>query len=256
MNQTIATVILSLTLAASVRAAEPKATESKPANSPANAPSPAAGEKPGARMEAPGIGGWTTDYPAALKVAAERKLPLFIQFTGSDWCGWCQLMERECLSKPEFLSAMKTQCVLVSVDFPHKTKLPEALQEQNKQLAAQFKKRGGFPAYYLVDSDGKTVRWTFGAHPKYGKDLNLLISDIKGFCAACDGVVARTAAGLSPERADAYRAAAKAFASRQQTVVAWLDQEHPDAKAAKEEFNRHLADLKALADKMNELSKS
>src|SRR6478752_6234951 len=59
-------------------------------------------ESAAAKPEAAGIGAWTTDYPAAVKVAQERKLPLFLQFTGSDWCGWCQKMEKECLSKPEF----------------------------------------------------------------------------------------------------------------------------------------------------------
>src|SRR6476660_4360896 len=109
----------------------------------------AAAEQPAA---APGIGAWTTDYPAAVKVAAERKLPLFIEFTGSDWCGWCQKMEKECLSKPEFLEAMKTRCVLVSIDFPHQTELSAELKQQNKEVAAQFKKGAGFPAYYIVDS--------------------------------------------------------------------------------------------------------
>jgi thiol-disulfide isomerase/thioredoxin len=216
---------------------------------------PVTASAPAAAAEAPGIGAWTTDYAGALKVAAERQLPLFIQFTGSDWCGWCQMMERDCFSKPAFLEAMKTQCVLVSIDFPHKIKQSEALQEQNKKVSAQFKKRGGFPAYYVVDSDAKTVRWSFGAHPKYGKDLNLLISDMREFCAACDGFVARAAAGLSAGRAADYRAAVKAFGDRQQTVAAWIDQEHPDAKAAKEEFNGYLAELQSLASKMEAVLK-
>lgn len=196
--------------------------------------------------DAAGIGAWTTDYPAAVKVAAERRMPMFIQFTGSDWCGWCQKMEKECLSKPEFLEAMKTQCVLVSVDFPHKTELPESLKEQNNKLAAQFKKSKGFPAYYIVDNDAKTVRWSFGAHPKYGADLKLLISDMKDFCAGCSGVVERTATTLPAAQAEAYRKAAKAYADRQQAVAVWLGEDHPDAKAAKQEFQGHLKELANL----------
>ena len=118
--------------------------------------------------EPAGIGAWTTDWPAALKVAKERKLPLFIQFTGSDWCGWCKWMEAACLSKPEFLKAMKEHCVLVVVDFPQKTKLPDAVKTQNSALSEKFKKKaGGFPAYKIVDCDGETILWAFGAHPKY-----------------------------------------------------------------------------------------
>ena len=200
--------------------------------------------------EPAGIGAWTTDYPAAVKVSAERRLPMFIQFTGSDWCGWCQKMEKECLSKPEFLEAMRTQCVLVSVDFPHKTELPAALKEQNSKLAEQFKKRAGFPAYYIVDNDAKTIRWSFGAHPKYGADLKLLISDMKDFCAGCSGVVARTAETLPEEKAATYRAAAAAYAERQQAVAAWLEEKHPDPKETKEKFESALKELAALKAKM------
>lgn len=246
MNSSIKPILVSLALA----------SWSLPGGAAETTPSPAPAPAEKVQAEAPGIGAWTTDYPAALKVAAERKLPIFIEFTGSDWCGWCQLMEKSCLSKPEFLEAMKTQCVLVSIDFPHKTKLPEALQAQNAKVAGQFKKHAGFPAYYIVDSDGKTVRWSFGAHPKYSKDLDLLISDIRGFCLACDGMVERAVAGLSPERARAYRASAKAFADRQQTVAAWLEQDHSDGKAAKEEFAHYTAELQALADKVKESLKS
>ena len=204
---------------------------------------------------AAGIGAWTTDYPAAVKVAAERHLPMFIQFTGSDWCGWCQKMEKECLSKPEFLEAMRTQCVLVSVDFPHKTKLPEELKAQNDKLATQFKKRGGFPAYYIVDHDASdAVRWSFGAHPKYGADLKLLISDMKDFCAGCTGMVEQEAKKLSAERADGYRKAAKAYADRQQAVAVWLEEKHPDAKAANEEFAKMTEELKQLRSAMTAAS--
>ena len=211
---------------------------------------------PAVAAEAAGIGAWTTDYPAALQVAAERQLPLFIQFTGSDWCGWCQKMEKECFSKPEFLQAMRTQCVLVVIDFPQKIKLPDALKAQNTKVAEQFKKRDGFPAYYMVDSDAKTVRWSFGAHPKYGKDLPLLISDIKGFCAACSGEVARAVKGLPADKADAYRAAAKTFGERQAVVVAWLDEKHPDMAAAKQQFEGYLTELQALSAKMSEILKA
>jgi hypothetical protein len=208
----------------------------------------AAAEQPAA---APGIGSWTTDYPAALKLAAERKLPLFIEFTGSDWCGWCQKMEKECLSKPEFLEAMKTRCVLVTIDFPHNTKQSPELKQQNNQVADQFKKRGGFPAYYIVDSDAKTVQWRFGAHPKYGKDLNLLISDIAGFCAGCNCVVEQVSKDLPADKAEAYRKAAKAYSERQKVIAEWIDQEHADIAAANKEFEGYVQELTTLRAAMN-----
>lgn len=199
---------------------------------------------------AAGIGAWTTDWPAAVKVAQDRKLPLFIEFTGSDWCGWCIKMEQECLSQPKFLEAMKTRCVLVSVDFPHKTKLPEELRVQNDKLAAQFKNGGGFPRYYMVDADATTIHWSWGAHPKYGKDLDLLVNDIDDFVAGCACVVERTVKDLPADKADAYRKAALAYATKRQAVALWLDEEHPDQKAAKDQLNAFEVELKSLKSAM------
>ena len=45
---------------------------------------------------------WMTDVPAAqAKAKAENKLVL-MDFTGSDWCGWCMKFKKEVYSTPEF----------------------------------------------------------------------------------------------------------------------------------------------------------
>ncbi|MHC4885723.1 MAG: thioredoxin family protein, partial [Planctomycetota bacterium] len=36
---------------------------------------------------------WTMDLEAAQKEAKARKVPLLLNFSGSDWCGWCKIME-------------------------------------------------------------------------------------------------------------------------------------------------------------------
>ena len=45
-------------------------------------------------------GRWTMDYQAAKKYAKDNKKFLFINFTGSDWCGWCKLMDKAVFSDP------------------------------------------------------------------------------------------------------------------------------------------------------------
>ena len=44
-------------------------------------------------------GVWTMDMDAAKKLAKKKKLPLVLNFTGSDWCGWCKLMEKNVFTK-------------------------------------------------------------------------------------------------------------------------------------------------------------
>ncbi|MFD0892533.1 thioredoxin family protein [Luteolibacter ambystomatis] len=102
--------------------------------------------------------GWVTDFEAAKKQAAAEKKDLLIDFTGSDWCGWCIKLDEEVFSKDPFKEGVKDKFVLVSLDFPqkpeNKAKLGEAAQAQNKELQKKYSV-SGFPTIMLCDSEGK-----------------------------------------------------------------------------------------------------
>jgi len=51
---------------------------------------------------APAAEGWLEDFAAAKAQAAKEGKDLFIDFTGSDWCGWCIRLDKEVLLTPEF----------------------------------------------------------------------------------------------------------------------------------------------------------
>ena len=51
--------------------------------------------------------GWITDYEAAKKQAAKEGKDILMDFTGSDWCGWCIKLKDEVFSTPEFKSWAK-----------------------------------------------------------------------------------------------------------------------------------------------------
>lgn len=55
---------------------------------------------------------------------------------------------------------------------------------------------------------------------------------------------------MPADKADAYRAAVKAFADKQQTTVAWL-QSNPSGPGAKEKFNGFLVELKTPREAMD-----
>ena len=122
----------------------------------------------GHKKEAPAIDGaeagvWTQDYDAARKLAKEKKLPIFLTFTGSDWCGWCQLMEKNVFSSASWKKWAKKNIVLVWIDFPNNKKLvPQKYVDRNKNLAGEFGVRG-FPTYIILDSDGVTRKGQMGA---------------------------------------------------------------------------------------------
>lgn len=99
---------------------------------------------------------WTTDFPAAKARASAEHKSILLDFTGSDWCGWCIKMKRETLSKKAFLEYAAKNLVLVEVDFPERKRQPETLKKANEALQERFKIEG-YPTFVLVDEQGKEL---------------------------------------------------------------------------------------------------
>ena len=93
---------------------------------------------------------WHTDVNKAIELSVKTEKPLFMFFTGSDWCGWCKKLVREVFVKPEFKKWANNSVILVELDFPKRTKLPEATQKQNRELGKMFGVRG-YPSIWFVN---------------------------------------------------------------------------------------------------------
>ncbi|MCE9609899.1 MAG: thioredoxin family protein [Chthoniobacter sp.] len=100
--------------------------------------------------------GWDDDYDKALAQAKTEKKLVLLDFTGSDWCGWCIKLDKEVFSTPEFKSYAKDKLVLVEVDFPRGKQQAAKLKEQNAKLQKEFSIRG-FPTIIVLDAEGKKV---------------------------------------------------------------------------------------------------
>ncbi len=99
---------------------------------------------------------WLTSAPDAQKKAKEAKKIVLLDFTGSDWCGWCMKLKKEVFDTKEFSDYADKNLVLVEVDFPMRKKLPEAQQKANAELQQKFAVRG-YPTLVLLDGDGKQI---------------------------------------------------------------------------------------------------
>ncbi|MEX1048257.1 MAG: thioredoxin family protein [Akkermansiaceae bacterium] len=99
--------------------------------------------------------GWSSDFAASQKEAAETKKDLLIDFTGSDWCGWCIKLKEEVFSHDEFKAGVKDQFVLVELDYPRdKSKLSGETIKQNEELGEKYQVRG-YPTILLTDAEGR-----------------------------------------------------------------------------------------------------
>ena len=102
-------------------------------------------------------GVWTMDYDAAVKAAKESKTPLFVLFTGSDWCQWCKVMDNQVFSKPEWQLYAKANLYLAYIDFPQDSKLvPEKYKSRNEKLQEEMEVEG-YPTMILMDENGKEL---------------------------------------------------------------------------------------------------
>lgn len=99
---------------------------------------------------------WSTDLPAAIAQAKKEKKMVLMDFTGSDWCGWCIKLKKEVFDTADFQKYAKDNLVLVEVDFPQKKKLSADLKKANDELQKKYG-ANGFPTIVVLNGDGKQV---------------------------------------------------------------------------------------------------
>ena len=101
---------------------------------------------------------WHTDLNKATEIARQEQKPLFLFFTGSDWCGWCIRLQNEVFRTPEFTAWAKEKVVLVELDFPRRTPQSDEIKMQNNQMQQIFQVQG-YPKIWIVKptiKEGKT----------------------------------------------------------------------------------------------------
>jgi protein disulfide-isomerase len=113
---------------------------------------------------------WLVDVPTALqKAKAENKIVL-LDFTGSDWCGWCMKLESEVFSNPQFIAFAKANLIMVELDYPRTKPQSDALKRDNADLARQYGVTG-YPTLILLNGNGdqldKTVGYLTAGLPGY-----------------------------------------------------------------------------------------
>src|SRR5882724_270842 len=77
---------------------------------------------------------WLTDLPKAQAQAKIENKLVLLDFTGSDWCGWCKKLDAETFSKSEFADYAVKNLVLVQLDYPNKKPQSDDLKKANAAL--------------------------------------------------------------------------------------------------------------------------
>lgn len=150
--------------------------------------------------------GWSHDFEAAKKQAASEKKDLLMDFTGSDWCGWCIKLNDEVFKHEPFKAGVKDTFVLVELDYPRdEKKLSEVTKKQNEELRDKYAIQG-YPTILLCDSEGRPYAATGyekGGPEKYVSHLN----ELRGNKAKRDEAFAKAEKAEGVEKAKALVAA-------------------------------------------------
>ena len=122
---------------------------------------------------------WEVDFNKAAAKAKQEKKKLLVLVTGSDWCGWCKKLKSDVLSTKGFQKIANEKFVLVYVDFPRRSPLPQSQKSHNESVVKNIKASGGYPNVLIIDPNSlKTVGKIGGYAPakKYIAKLKSLAS--------------------------------------------------------------------------------
>ena len=124
---------------------------------------------------------WETDFEKASATAKASGKYMLLDFSGSDWCGWCIRLEKEVFSQDAFKDFAKENLVCVLVDFPRAKEQTDELKQQNLELARKYDIKG-YPTIIILSPNGEPVGITGylqGGPWEYARHLKKIIEDYK-----------------------------------------------------------------------------
>merc|ERR1719273_933643 len=140
-----------------------------------------------------------------------------MNFTGSDWCGWCKLMDRNVFAHDEWkTAAAEKKWVLAYIDFPqNKSKVPDGFAQINKSLSDKYGVNG-YPTYLILDNALENI----------GKAGASQTATPTSFIAQISTIIAKSTFSednLSPENLAAFKEAQAKLEEAKKEKNAWIE---------------------------------
>lgn len=153
--------------------------------------------------------GWGTNFEEAKAAAAKDNKDLLMDFTGSDWCGWCIKLQKEVFTKDAFKQEAPKHFVLLELDFPQQKELPKELKEQNEKLQETYAVEG-FPTIMLTDAKGRPYAKT-GYMPGGPEAYNEHLAELRKTREARDAAFKKAEGASGLDKAKAIEEGLKAL---------------------------------------------
>ena len=99
---------------------------------------------------------WQYNIEDAMQEAKETDKYVFVFFTGSDWCVWCDRLKDEVFFHQQFENYVEDNMVMVMLDYPKANILSAQQKEYNSKKQKEYNIRG-FPTVLILDTEGKVL---------------------------------------------------------------------------------------------------
>lgn len=126
---------------------------------------------------------WLDDYEKATSESKATSKPIFLLFTGTGWCAYCDKLEEEVLQTSDFTQAAGEKFVFVKINYPSPENLSPRLAAQHKQLQDKHEIRG-YPSVILLDPQQQQIGITgyrTGGGKAYAQHLQKIVQDYSSY---------------------------------------------------------------------------
>ncbi len=130
---------------------------------------------------------WMTDLDAALAKAKAESKCVLVDFTGSDWCGWCIKLRKEVLDHADFVPFLMANFVPVEIDVPQDASRVGGVEQLKKnQLLCESFAVEGYPTIMVMTPEGRVVGGFVGGAdlPEAKEALELALTHARSLEAA------------------------------------------------------------------------
>jgi len=210
----------------------------------------AAKAAPEVAVEGAEVGEWTQDYEAALALSAEEQLPVFLNFTGSDWCRWCMLMDEQVFSEPEWERFARENLVLVTLDYPNDpTIVPEEYKDRNQELQSAYGVRA-LPTYVLLEPGEEAELTRLGASDDATPDS---FTDKINVALRTHPLWIERFVEEHPQRAEEFLAAVEEREGKLDELEEWLRTQPERTRANERKFENLQYEIEQTGERINEI---
>lgn len=106
---------------------------------------------------------WLVDYSQAKEESSRQDKPIFMVFTGKEWCTYCIRLKDEVFDTPQFERWIEKNFIPLELDFPYGAWAPsrKKYQEEYTRLA-QENGISGFPTIVVIQKGKSLGRLGYG----------------------------------------------------------------------------------------------